>query len=120
MSRRQKSDQADAVIRVSLPKDDFEAGREVVKRAIYKAVEAIDSVNGTRKGKRKLRPGGELAFLDRAGNKEFVFPAGGEPKCFIEKEIDTTHFPNFAYVVATDKRGEKITVRIEFERATVQ
>jgi hypothetical protein len=122
MARRQKKDQADAVVRVILPRDDFEAGTKAIQRANHKAVEEIDRVNATRKGKHKLRPNGELAFLDAAGNKEFVIPIGKSrsPEFYFDKEIDPKHFPNFAYVVAKDERGEKIVVRIEFERATVQ
>jgi|SRR6266571_9574110 len=117
---RHKTDQADAVVRVTLRRDDFEGSIDAIKHALHDSVAEIDRVNAKRRGKHKLGPG-ELAFFDRTGHKEFVFPASGEPQWHPRKEeIDPANFPNFAYVVATDERGEKIVVRIEFEYPTLQ
>jgi hypothetical protein len=96
-SQQKKRDQADAVIRVTLPPgDDLEACVEAIKPALHKAGEEIDRVNATRKGKRKLRAKIEFAFLDAAGTREFVFPTSGDAQWHHEKEIDPRHFPNFA------------------------
>jgi len=91
-----------------------------IKPGLSEAVKEIDRVNTTRKGKRKLRMPMELAFLDAAGNKMFVFPASGSPQFHLDQEIDPANFPNCAYVVATDGHGERIVIRIEYERTIVQ
>ena len=98
----------------------MDACLEAIKGALFEAVREIDRVNAARKGKLKLRMPVEFAFLDAAGNKEFVFPASGTPEWHPEKEIDPANFPNFSYVVATDGRGERIVIRIEYDRTVVQ
>jgi hypothetical protein len=120
-SQKKKTDHADAVIRVKLQPDDFEASIAAIKQALFEVGPAMDRVNATRKKKRKLSSNFEITFLDAAGNREFVIPASGDPEwCPDDKQIDPANFPNFAYMVAADDRGEKIVIRIEYERTTVQ
>jgi hypothetical protein len=60
-------------------------------------------------------------FRNRKMIDTVAVPASsGPPQLHLDKEINPARFPNFAYVVATDERGEKIVVRIECERTTVQ
>jgi|SRR6267378_5652811 len=118
-NKKKRRDHADAVIRVMVSPDDPEGSHEAHKEALFESLREIDRLNDLRRGRGKLGPW-EVAFLDPAGNSVYVLPISGEPKWDFEKKIDPTHFPNFAYVVATDGRGRKIVVRIEFESVTVQ
>jgi len=120
--RKQKLGQADVVVRIDIPHDDPKAAMSSIERGQREAVEGLDSVNARRKGKQRLVPPIDLAFLDAAGNKVAVFPGDRriEPQMYFEKSLDDSSLPNFAFVVATDARGNRLVARIEFERKVVQ
>lgn len=118
LKRPRKIEQADAVVRVAISPDDIEASAAATERGLFKAIEEIERVNASRKGKRKLGRHIEIACLDAVGNKTAVFdlsPGGRPPEMFSSKTAIPKGLSKFQYAVATDERGEKIVVRIEFE-----
>jgi hypothetical protein len=121
-SRKQRIDQADVVVSVSVPKGDVEEEeiRDLSRRVSIEVAKAIEQVNATRKGRLKLRSPIEITVLDAGGNVQCVFPKSGAPSAGFEKKVDTSNLPIWAVAVAADERENRIVVRIEYERHALQ
>lgn len=121
MRKKHTPDQADAVIRVNLPAGDFDAALAAVRKADDDAIELIERLNAEREGHQRLRSPFEIAVLDADGNRMLVVPPSGEPEMRPDELLaDVSDLPRFSYVVATDARGQRIVVRIEYQRAMLQ
>lgn len=112
----QKIDQSDEVVRVLFSGED---DAQAVMTAYEKAVAALDRLNANRKGKSKLQLPIKLTFFNEDGDRVFEFSTLGDapPELSVENFLRSS---TFHYVVAIGACGKKLTVRIEWERVSLQ